>query len=46
MLYRIEELEAADTKRREVEEMMAQACILSVVALSVVIVSRDERPSR
>ena len=34
MLYQIEELEAADTKRREVEEMMAQACILSVVALS------------
>ena len=30
MLYQIEELEAADEKRREVEEMMAQACILSV----------------
>ena len=46
MLYQIEELEAADAKRREVEEMMAQACILSVVALSVGIVSRDERSSR
>ena len=34
MLSQIEELEAADAKRREVEAMMAQACILTVVILA------------